>query len=45
MKNWIMLAMAVVVLLSGCAGHRDSSPEQREAIRQSNENYRRMQTP
>jgi hypothetical protein len=45
MKNGIMLAMAVVLLFLGCAGSPEMSPEQREAVRQSNENYRRMQTP
>jgi len=45
MKNWMMLAMAVVLFLLGCAGSPNMSPEQREVIRQSNENYRRMQTP
>jgi hypothetical protein len=45
MKNGIRLAMAVVLLFLGCAGSPEMSPEQREAVRQSNENYRRMQTP
>ena len=45
MKNGILLAMAVVLLFLGCTGSPEMSPEQREAVRQSNETFRRMQTP
>jgi hypothetical protein len=44
-KKLIFLALAGVMLVSSCATTQNMSTEEREAIRRSNENYRRMQTP
>jgi hypothetical protein len=37
--------MAALLFLISCASSKSMTPEELEAIRKSNENYRRMQGP
>lgn len=45
MRKLVGLTLAAVVFVLSCAARQSESTEEREAIRRSNENYRRMQTP
>ena len=44
MKHWILLLLSALVFLLSCANSQNITEQEREAIRRSNENYRRMQT-
>jgi hypothetical protein len=44
-KSTIAIIMAALLFLISCASSKTMTPEELEAIRKSNENYRRMQGP
>ena len=44
-KSTIAIIMAALLFLISCANSKNMTPEELEAIRKSNENYRRMQGP
>ncbi len=45
MKSAFAIALAALLFMTSCAGMRDLTPEEREAIRQSNERYERSKGP
>jgi hypothetical protein len=44
-KSAFAIIMAALLFLISCASTQNMTPEELEAIRKSNENYRRMQGP
>jgi predicted outer membrane protein len=44
-RSAIAIILAALLLLTSCASNKDMTPEEREAIRKSNERYERSKGP